>query len=390
MTRGNSLAKAHSTKAIWLLAGATMLTSGIMYYVQPLLEEISRTFATTAAAIGSIPSFSQIGYVAGLLLVTPLGDVMDKRRLIIALLALAALALGVAGLAPSFTVFACASAAIGLAGVVVQVQIPFVALLSPIEERANNLGTVLSAALIGILLSRTFSGYLGHQFGWRVVYLVAAAMMVVLLVALWRSLPEDQATTSARYPTLIASVWTLFRSLPKLRQIALVGALMYAALCSFWTPLAFFLLKQYGWGPSAAGSFGLLGATGALAAKLVQRPIERLGPRRVVRWCAMLMLSSFAVMGIFAGQILGLIAGVVLLDLGAQAATVANQTELYQLHSSAHTRLNTIYKMHYFIGGAAGSYASALAWQHAGWNGVCWTGAFFLGAAMLIEARTNA
>ena len=191
-----------------------MLTSGIMYYVQPLLEEISRTFATTAAAIGSIPSFSQIGYVAGLLLVTPLGDVMDKRRLIIALL--------------------------------------------------------------------------------------------------------------------------------------------------------------------------------ALAAKLVQRPIERLGPRRVVRWCAVLMLTSFAVMGMFASQILGLIAGVVLLDLGAQAATVANQTELYQLHSSAHTRLNTIYKMHYFIGGAVGSYASALAWQHAGWDGVCWTGALFLGLAMLMETRTGA
>lgn len=373
-------------RLLFTLTAATALAVGNVYYCQPLLGEITRTFSRSAASAGAIPMLNQLGYVIGLIFLTPLGDVVDKRRFLVGLLGLAAVALLGAGLAPSFHAFLGASLAVGLSSTLVQVLIPFVAVLSSPAERGKNLGTILSAALIGVLISRTLSGFVGARLGWRGMYFCAAATMAALAVALRFGLPRSASSARLPYPRLLASVWALFRDLPELRAIAITGALMYAALSAFWASLAFYLQSEvFHAGPDAAGLFGLVGAVGALAANVTGRNVERLGARWIVQACIGVMLAGYAVFAVFGASWVGLVAGVVLLDLGAQAATVSNQTEIYRLYPEAQTRLNTIYKILYFAGGACGSALSAFAWDKLAWRGVCAVGVGFLALAFAWE-----
>lgn len=370
-------------KLLWTMTATTVLAVGNVYYSQPLLGVIGEAFQQGPAKTGAIPMLSQLGYVAGLLLLVPLGDVVEKRGLLVGMLGLAAAALFAAGIAPTFPLFLFACVAIGLTAVVVQVLIPFVAFLSAPAERGKNLGVVLSAALIGVLVSRTLSGFVAAHIGWRGTYVVAGLTMLGLAVMLRFALPLYESSTKLSYPRLIESLWTMVRSLPELRAIAITGALMYAALSAFWAALAFFLSSDaYHQGPGTAGLFGLVGAGGALAANVTGRHADRLGARRIVQACILVMLAAWATFAAVGTHWAGLILGVVLLDLGAQAATVSNQTELYKLHPEAQTRLNTIYKIFYFAGGAAGSALSAIGWEYAGWRGVCAVGSAFLVLAL--------
>ncbi|MFL5320091.1 MAG: MFS transporter [Myxococcaceae bacterium] len=372
-------------KLLWTLTAATVFSVGNVYYSQPLLGVIGEAFKQSASVTGAIPMLTQLGYVAGLILLTPLGDVVEKRKLLVGMLGLAAVALCAAGFAPSFPLFLLACVAIGATAVLVQVLIPFVAVLSAPSERSKNLGMVLSAALVGVLISRTLSGFVGAHLGWRGMFFVASVTMLLLAVVLRIALPRYEPTTRLAYPKLLRSVWALFRDLPELRAIAVTGALMYAALSAFWAALAFFLSSSYHQGPGTAGMFGLVGTVGALAANVAGRNAERIGARRIVQACIVTMIAAYVVFALFGTLWAGLVVGVVLLDLGAQAATVSNQTELYRIHPDAQTRLNTIYKILYFVGGAAGSALSAVAWDHQGWLGVCSLGAMFLSAAFVWE-----
>ncbi|MBF5041810.1 MFS transporter [Aggregicoccus sp. 17bor-14] len=375
-----------SRRLLGMLTATTVLAVGNVYYCQPLLGEIASAFHQSAASTGRIPMLCQLGYVMGLLFLTPLGDVLEKRRLLVGLLLLSAVALGMAGLAPTFPLFLAACLGLGLTSVLVQVLIPFVAVLSSPQERARNLGTILSAALIGVLVSRTLAGFVAAHLGWRGVFFVGAATMLVMAGCLRLGLPHYASTARLRYPQLLHSVWRLFRELPALRAIALTGALMYASLSAFWASLAFYLQSDtFHMGPGTAGLFGLVGAVGALAANVAGRNAERIGARRIVQGCILLMLAAWAVFAGVGATWAGLIAGVVLLDLGAQAATVSNQTEIYRIHPEAQTRLNTIYKVFYFVGGACGSALSALAWDLGGWRAVCAVGAGFLLLALAWE-----
>ncbi len=375
-------------RLLWTLTATTVLAVGNIYYFQPLLGEIARAFQQSASSTGAIPMLAQLGYVGGLLFLTPLGDVLEKRGLLVGLLLAAGLALLTAGVAPTFPLLLLACLGIGVTAVLVQILIPFVAVLSAPAERGRNLGIVLSAALVGVLLSRTLSGFVGAHLGWRGVFFVAAATMFTLAGLLRLGLPRYEPSTRLTYPRLLQSVWALFRGLPELRAIALTGALMYAALSAFWASLAFYLGSDtFRMGPETAGMFGLVGALGALAANVTGRNVERLGARRLVQASILVMLLAWAVFAGVGATWPGLIAGVVLLDLGAQAATVSNQTELYRLHAQAQTRLNTIYKILYFAGGACGSWLSTFAWEHFAWRGVCAVGAAFLLLALAWERR---
>jgi len=401
------------TRLLWTLVLTTALAVGNVYYAQPLLVEIGDTFHRTAGEVGALPSISQLGYVFGLFFLTPLGDVSEKRRLLVGLLMSAGFALAGCSLAPNFVFLLFMAFGVGLTAVLVQIIIPFVASLSSPQNRGRNLGLVLSAALLGILASRTLSGFLGAMIGWRGMYFVASLMMFLLAFVLRISMPQSTAQSTAQsllqsvessplleprpiepkqterplsYPKLLKSVWDLFRTLPKVRAIAINGGLMYGALSAFWASLAFYMQSPaYNLGPRTAGAFGLIGAAGALAATYAGRHAERIGVRRVIQICIAMMAVSYIVMALSRGYLPMLIVGVIFLDLGAQAATVSNQTQLYSLHATAQTRLNTIYKMVYMIGGAAGSFASALAWQYRGWPAVCSVGLSFLVAAWVWE-----
>lgn len=376
--------KVMDKKLLWLLTVTTVLTTGNVYYSQPLLGEMGAYFNRPPAEVGSIPTLTQLGYVSGLLLLTPLGDVLEKRKLLVVMFVLAALSLLGAGLAPHFYIFLGFSFAVGATAVLVQILLPFVAVMSSKEERGKNLGMVLSGALIGVLLSRTLSGFIAGYLGWRGVYFIAAGIMLVLALVLSKILPEHHSSQKIKYHQLIHSLWHLFKTIPEIREISITGALMYASLSAFWVSLTFLLHSpSFNLGPFAAGLFGLVGAMSALSANITGRHAERIGAKKIVLFCIGVMALAFVVMGFTYTSIVGLIAGTILLDIGAQTATVSNQTQIYSLHGEAQTRINTIYKMCYFFGGAIGSSLSSIAWQHWGWMGVTGLGIGLLALAFV-------
>jgi predicted MFS family arabinose efflux permease len=274
----------------------------------------------------------------------------------------------------------------------VHVIVPYAAHLAPPGQRGRVLGYVFSGLLLGILLARTLSGLAGAQFGWRAVFWAASCGMLVLAALIRSQLPPSVPEVRLPWMELIRSAVSLVRRHPELRESSFTGALLFAGFSAFWTTLVFRLgAPPFHYGSTAAGLFGLVGAAGALGAPLFGRAADQRGPSAAVFTALLTGLASFLVLGFGGGTLAGLIAGVVLLDLAVQAGHVSNQTRIYGLDASARSRLNMVYMVCYFAGGAAGSYAGALGWHLFGWWGVC---AFGAGAMLLgivaVSRRTEA
>ncbi|AHG88528.1 major facilitator superfamily MFS_1 [Gemmatirosa kalamazoonensis] len=366
---------------LWLLALAAGLSVANLYYNQPLLPDIARTFGVSAARVSAVATSTQVGYAVGLLLFVPLGDLVERRRLVLALLAAVTVALVAASAAPTLPLLAASGALIGATTVVPQILVPLAAGLAPPAARGRVVGRVVSGILVGILAARVVSGAVGRLVGWRAMFLVAAALMLALALALARWLPRTppaaarDADAPTSYGALLRSLVTLAREQPVLRDAASLGALFFAAFSAFWTTLAFRLdTPPLHYGSAVAGAFGLLGITGALAAPIAGRFADRGTPRRAVG--AAIAVNAVAwVLFLLAGDTLwGIAAGVVLLDAGTQAAQVSNQSRIYALPAPLHSRLNTVFMVTYFVGGALGSVAGAVAWAGWGWAGVCGVG----------------
>lgn len=370
-----------------LLAVAAGATVANLYYVQPLLPEVARSFGATPRAAGWVPVLTQLGYAVGLLLFIPLGDAVERRRLVLSLVGATAVALAAAAAAPGLAWLAGACAWVGFFTVVPHVALPLAAHLASPSERGRVIGLVMGGLLAGILLARTAAGFVGGALGWRAVYGLAALAMVALGLALARLLPHSPPEQMLRYGPLLASLVPLVRSEPVLRQASLVGAMAFGAFSVFWTTLAFFLEgPPHHAGPEGAGLFGLVGATGALAAPLVGRLADRRGPRFASGVALTVALASFAVLAGLGRHLWGLVAGVVLLDVGVQSAHVSNLARVHALDPAARSRRNTVYMVSYFAGGALGTWLGVRAWTMGGWGGVAATGAAFVAAALLAWA----
>ncbi|MFL5356349.1 MFS transporter [Archangium sp.] len=357
------------------MAAAAGLSVANLYYHQPLLGDIGQTFQASDRALGLIPAFSQVGYALGLLLVVPLGDSLERRRVIVVMTALVSLALMGVALSPSLPWMVVASGLVGVTTVVPQLLVPFAAHLAPAEQRGRVVGTVMSGLLIGILLSRTASGFLGVRFGWRVMFWIAAALMLLLVGVLRFSLPSQHASSPLPYPALLRSLVDLVREEPLLRLHSVLGALTFGGFSAFWATLALYLhsLPRH-YGAQVAGLFGAVGVAGAVAAPLVGRYADVRGDRRINAIAIGVLLLSFVVLGVLGRWLWGIALGVILLDLGAQANHISNQTRVYSLRPEARNRLNTVYMVTYFAGGATGAWLGSLAWSHWGWSGVCVVG----------------
>lgn len=357
-----------------------------IYYNQPLLAAIGRTFHIPDSQASLVATATQVGYTLGMLLVVPLGDMLERKRLMLLMLLGAAGCLGLAAGAPSFAVLAGASVLIGICSAVPQLLLPMAAHLAPDADRGRIVGRVMSGLLIGILLSRTASGYVGAHYGWRTVFEGAAGLMVLLIgLLVWR-LPTDRPAFAGTYASLMRSLLTLMRQQPALRRSALVGAAIFAAFSVFWTSLVFFLESPaYHYGSDVAGFFGLVGAFGALAAPLAGKTADACGPRYAITAGIVLALGAYAVLGLGGGYLAGLVVGVLLLDVGVQSAHIANQTLVFSLVPEARSRLNTVYMTGYFTGGSLGSIAGGLAWTHFGWPGVCLVGSAFVALALALH-----
>jgi predicted MFS family arabinose efflux permease len=375
---------APSRRLIWLLTVATGVSVANLYYNQPLLSEIARTFRSSTRAVGSIATLTQAGYAVGLLLFVPLGDIVERRRLITTLLCVVAVALLVTGLGPTLAFVIVSSFAIGVTNVVPQLILPFAAGLAPPAMRGRIVGQVVGGLLVGILAGRAVAGAVGDLAGWRAMYIGASAAMLLLAVLLRSTLPLAPPSTSVPYGSLIRSLGTLFRGEPVIRDAALLGALTFASFSAFWTTLAFRLQEPpLHSGSAVAGAFGLIGIVGAAAAPLAGRLADKRSPRRTVGIALLGNIGAWIVLLLFGHTLAGIAVGVLLLDAATQAAQVSNQARVYALPAAAHSRFNTIYMVLYFVGGAAGSALSVIAWDAYRWNGVC---AVALGALAIAYA----
>ena len=377
--------KSLNPRLVFIIATACGITVANLYWAQPLLDSIAGTFGATTTTAGLIVTFTQIGYASGLLLLVPLGDVLERRRLIVSVLLIAVLALLAAAVSPSILIFLLSSLAVGVTSVVAQILVPFSATLAHDHERGKVVGQVMSGLLLGILLARTFSGFISAAFGWRSVFIVAAALVFLLTVVLGRKLPQNKTDVKLSYGGLLKSVFELMKTEPIVRRRSLYGALIFADFSVLWTSLTFLLARPpYNYGDAVIGLFGLVGASGATSANIAGRLADK---GYTLKYTGVFLFSifiSFILMGIGEHNLVLLITGIVILDLGVQGAHILNQSEIYKLIPEARSRLTTAYMTSFFIGGSIGSATSAAVYSSHGWTGVCVLGGIYSAAALVI------
>lgn len=376
-------------RLIVLLSLIAAITVGNLYLAQPLLAEISHVFTTSPAEAGAVVTLGQVGYGLGVLLIVPLGDLRERRSLILVLFGGVTVGLLVAAASPTLLVLVLASLVIGIFTVIPQIVMPYAASIAPDARRASVIGTVQSGLLIGILLARTVSGTIASAFGWRAVFVFAAALGLVMAVVVWARFPRQQVSARLSYGQVLASMFKLLAREPVLRRVGLSGAANFAVFSGFWTTLPFLLSSEYGYGPGAAGVFGLVGVVGALSARYGGRLSDVRGPRYTQKLSLAVTAASFALFAFSTVSLVPLVLAVIVLDAGCQANHISCQAEAFDLDPTARSRINGIYMFLRFLGGAAGSELSAFAWNHGGWRAYCISGVVLCALAYVPYLRSS-
>ncbi|WP_239615939.1 MFS transporter [Cohnella mopanensis] len=373
-----------------LFAIACGLAVANIYYAQPLLDAISNEFGITHSSVGIVITITQVCYALGLLLLVPLGDLLNRRWLIAGQMLVSVLALFAVGTAPTSMVLFIGIASVGLLAVVTQTLVAFAATLAAPAERGRTVGVVTSGIVIGILLARTFAGILMDLAGWRSVYLVSAVITLIVACVLFRILPHyEHKRESLSYLQLLRSLLTLFAQERILRIRATLCLMIFTAFSILWTPLVLPLsAPPLSLSHTAIGAFGLAGVAGALAAARAGRLADRGLGQRTTGVALILLLISWLPISYTQHSLLALIVGIVLLDLAVQAVHVTNQSMILTLRPEARSRLTAGYMIFYSIGSATGSIVSTSIYAYSGWNGVCLLGAIVSALALLFWALT--
>jgi predicted MFS family arabinose efflux permease len=378
-------AKPMSRKLIALLAIGTGVTVANLYYAQPLLDAIGAAFGVSDGTAGLLVTVSQVFYGLGIVFLAPLSDLLDRRRLVVVLLAISGAALAGAAAAPQFVVLALAIGIASATSVVAQILIPFASTLAPEGERGHVVGLVMGGLLTGILLARTFAGLLAGATSWRVVFAIAALAMGLLAVALWRAMPERRPSTSLCYGELLGSVGSLIRREPVLRRRMVYGACGFGGFSLVWTTLSFLLSDPpFDFGEAEIGLFGLAGLVGAITAMRMGRLHDR-GHGRLATGAALAaVLLSWPIFILGQHSVVAILVGLAVLDFGVQGQNVLSQGAIYALGRETTGRVTTAYVTSNFTGGAIGSAAGSIAWGAGGWGAVCAVGLAFAGIAMAL------
>lgn len=374
---------------VLLFAVAAGTAVATIYFAQPLLVTMGADLGIATSTVGGIVTLTQLGYGLGLFLLVPLGDLLDRRRLVTGQLALLAIAELVAATAANGVVLFAGMAAIGVLAVVTQLLVAFAASLAEPGERGRVVGLVTTGVVLGILLARTVSGTLADLAGWRAVYVVSAGVTVLIAIVLYRVLPASAPGKAMNYGRLLRSTWSLFVEEPVFRTRGTLALLIFAAFGTLWSSVAL-PLSEDGLSHTAIGAFGLAGAAGALAAA----PAGRLADRGRARWTTGLALGllvlSWIPLGFTRSSLWALAAGAILLDLAVQAVHVTSQTLIYPLRPDAGSRLIGGYMIFYSVGSGLGAIGSTAVYAAAGWTGVCLLGAAFSALALAVWSVRDA
>ncbi|MGQ3478843.1 MFS transporter [Paenibacillus sp. TY11] len=374
-----------------LFAIACGLAVANIYYAQPLLDALAKEFGITHSSVGMVITVTQICYALGLLLLVPLGDLLNRRRLITGQMLLSVLALITVSFAPTRTILLMGMAMVGLLAVVTQTLVAFASTLANSAERGQVVGLVTSGVVIGILLARTVAGVLTDLAGWRSVYLVSAILTLFMAIALLRVLPKNEPKGAAlSYPQLLRSVIVLYVQERILRIRAVLALLIFMAFSILWTSLVLPLsAPPFSLSHTAIGAFGLAGVAGALAAARAGRLADQGLGQRTTGIALILLLLSWLPIRYTEYSLFALILGVILLDLAVQAVHVTNQSLIFNVRPEARSRLTAAYMIFYSIGSATGAIASTHMYIYAGWNGVCLLGAGVSALALIFWALTR-
>jgi predicted MFS family arabinose efflux permease len=370
-------------RVIGVMAAAAGLIGANIHYNQPLLPAIAAGLELTPAAVGILPAVTQAGFAISLLILLPLADSLDRRRLILASVAVAALAMLAQSVAPNLPLLLIAAFVAGAASVAPQILSPFAAAVAPPGREGQAAGIVLSGILLGVLLSKVVAGIVGSVLDWRALFALAAALMVVLFAVLWWKLPRVPKGPPQSFPQLVASPLSLLRRFPTLRLHSLLGALVSAAFMLFWSTYAIHLFEQFGYGVLVAGLFGIAGIVGSLLAPVAGRAVDRGKAPLTLMIAAALVAVAFILMWAAPASVVGLVVGIVLLDAGVGLTHSSNQGRIFRLDAARRGRLNSVYMFSYFMGGAVGSLLGVAALGVVGWAAVCLIG-FVIGLALLV------
>ncbi|MFB6454626.1 MFS transporter [Chitinophaga sp. Hz27] len=374
---------------ITVMALCTGLIVANIYYSQPLLVLMSDEFGVSETNAGQVTFFTQVGYALGLLFCVPLGDMLEKKRQIILMTSAATIALALSAMSQNITMLKITGLLIGFTSVVPQLILPLAAALSSDQNRGRVIGVVMSGLLIGILLSRTLSGIVGNQLGWRGMFWIATGISVLLVILMLFTFPKSEPTFKGTYGDLMKSLITLTKEQPVLREASAINACSFAMFGLFWTTIVFLLSDApYHYKSDKIGLMGLAAAAGALGAPLVGRIADKKNPRIAIGYGIIFLFIGYFLFFFFKTEIIGIVVGIIAIDLGLQSIHVSNQTRVYALNPSARNRLNTVFMTTSFIGTAIGSGIGLSVWRIGQWTGVCIAGTALITIALIIYLLT--
>jgi predicted MFS family arabinose efflux permease len=343
-----------------------------IYYCQPLIVLMAKEWGLHESLAGRVTYLTQIGYAMGLLLLVPLGDILERRMQILISTGAAVLALLMAASAQNFVILQIASVLIGIFSIIPQLILPLAASLSPDNKRGSTIGAIMAGLLVGILASRSLAGTIGSLYGWRAMYYIAAGVCIILLLLMRFRFPISRPSFNGTYKALMKSVAGYAMTQPLLRQAAITNALSFAVLSAFWVTMVLFLSgAPFEYKSFEIGLFGLAGAAGALAAPLVGKISDGRDPGNNIIIGLVLELLSFIGFYFTGSSIFLLLAGIIILDVGHQSVQVTNQTVIYSILPEARNRFNTVFMTSTFIGGASGSAFGLFLWKIGHWPAVC-------------------
>ncbi len=368
---------------MWMLAVIAGISVANLYYCQPLLNMIREDLILSEFQVNLVPVLTQIGYALGLLLIIPLGDLYNRRKTVLVSCCASVVSLLMIFLSQNVLVLLTASFVTGFSSVTPQVFIPFASLYSKPEFKERKVGMILTGLLIGILGSRVLSGYVGHLWGWRSMYVIASVMIALSSLFVWRWFPSVEPTYKGRFTDLMLSIRRLAIDNPKSIVYSIRSAFAFGSFLGMWGCLAFRMKEApFFVGSDVVGLLGLCGMAGALTASNVGRFIPRFGIEKINALGLILHALAWVIMAVFDNHYWGLILGIVLIDIGMQCIQLSNQSATMKLCPEASSRMNTIYMVTYFIGGSLGTFLAGSLWSVFGWLGTAMAGGIMIAGAV--------